>query len=183
MEWMFLAAIFIGIVIGFKLLAESSDVKPKVQRCTAKKCTSDTAHRPVTHEQSQIEAVKRYTYTTKPLLNYTEGRVYWILIKLLRHQYKIHAQVNLGEILHCADEQGFRAINTKRSDFVITDNRYTPIALIEYHGSGHFQGDFAIRDETKKRAAESAGVKYIPMLKADEISIKDCLVQAGLLTE
>ena len=60
-----------------------------------------------------------------PLLNAGECEVFHELRKLLRdkgqQKYTIHAQVSVGEFIKAEPDDAFRAINTKRVDFLIID--------------------------------------------------------------
>ena len=112
-------------------------------------------------EEQFLEASKSCFYETKNLLNHTEKLIYWKLVRFLKKSYCVNPQVSLGEILICEDELGYRAINSKRSDFVITDRQFRPIAIIEYQGSGHYQSNSENRDATKRHALTRAGIDYI----------------------
>ncbi len=76
-------------------------------------------------------------------------------------RYHIFGQVNLGEVLSCDNEEGYRFINSKRVDICITDRKYLPIAIIEVNGSGHDNDTSGFRDGIKKIALENAGIQYI----------------------
>jgi hypothetical protein len=71
------------------------------------------------------------------------------------------AQVSLGEVLSSPDARAYSAINSKRVDLLIVSRSGDPIAAIEYHGHGHYQGTAAARDAVKKEALRKAGVRYI----------------------
>lgn len=98
------------------------------------------------------------------LLNKQEVKVYEALVENIQtqsnNQYKVFAQVSLGEILRNSDRSSFNRINQKRLDFCIVNSDYMPIAAIEYHGGGHFRGNYQERDEIKQQAVEYAGLVY-----------------------
>ncbi len=98
------------------------------------------------------------------LLNKQEVKVYEALVENIQiqsnNQYKVFAQVSLGEILRNSDRSSFNRINQKRVDFCIVNSDYMPIAAIEYHGGGHFRGNYQERDEIKQQAVEYAGLVY-----------------------
>lgn len=135
----YLALIFI-LAIGFPLLKVLLRKKPKSQL----------------FNNTNFEAVR--------LLNKQEIKVYEALIENIQiqsnHQYKVFAQVSLGEILRNHDRSSFNRINQKRVDFCIVNSSYMPIAAIEYHGGGHFRGNYQERDEIKQQAVEYAGLIY-----------------------
>ncbi|WP_215845269.1 DUF2726 domain-containing protein [Candidatus Pantoea bituminis] len=61
------------------------------------------------------------------------------------------------------DKQAYLAINSKRADFVIIDWSGQPIAVVEYHGSGHFKDDAIVRDAVKREACSNAGIAFIEL--------------------
>ncbi len=105
------------------------------------------------------------------LLNKQEIKVYEALLENIQiasnNQFKVFAQVSLGEILKNSDRSSFNRINQKRADFCIVDQNYLPIAIIEYHGGGHYRGNYKERDEIKQQAAEYAGLIYHAILERD----------------
>ena len=86
-----------------------------------------------------------------------------VTARLYARGYRVFSQVSLGEILGSDDKQAYLAINSKRADFVIIDWSGQPIAVVEYHGSGHFQGDAVVRDAVKREACASAGIAFIEL--------------------
>lgn len=46
---------------------------------------------------------------------------------------------------------------------MIIDWSGQPIAVVEYHGSGHFKGDAIVRDAVKREACSSAGIAFIEL--------------------
>ena len=70
------------------------------------------------------------------------------------------AQVSMGEILRCKDEEAFACINSKRVDLLLVDENCHPRHAIEYQGRAHHQGNSAARDAVKKEALRRAGVGY-----------------------
>jgi hypothetical protein len=78
------------------------------------------------------------------------------------YPFYVFPQVSLGEILHTAVDDAYRAINSKRCDFLIANRRGYPVAVLEYQGSGHNIGGTAERrDRIKRIALEKAGVRYV----------------------
>jgi hypothetical protein len=76
-------------------------------------------------------------------------------------KWRVMAQVSLGEVLSSPDARAYSAINNKRVDLLIVSRTGDPVAAIEYHGHGHYQGTAAARDAVKKEALRKAGVRYI----------------------
>lgn len=122
-----------------------------------------------TRAERQLNAVRSSDFCTRPLMNKSEYRVFCKLEKLLtasHRGYRVFSQVSLGEILGSDDKQAYLAINSKRADFVIIDWSGQPIAVIEYHGSGHYQDDAILRDAVKREACNSAGIAFIELTES-----------------
>lgn len=115
------------------------------------------------YENDDIKIVSSAEFKKQKLLNNEEILIYNSIIKNIiipnKGKYRVFAQVNLGEILKCSGS-AFWKINTKRVDFCITANDFEPLAVIEYHGTGHKGNKHEIRDEVKKIATEKAGLIY-----------------------
>jgi len=118
----------------------------------------------------QLRAVSHATFNVKRLMNGEEFKIYRYLRSYFagRRGYLIFSQVSLGEMLRTNDEEAFRSINSKRSDFVITDKMGEPIAVVEHQGSGHYQGDAALRDKVKATALKSSGIALIETFPSDD---------------
>lgn len=119
--------------------------------------------------ERQLNAVRSSEFRKRPLMNKSEYSVFCKLEKLLsasHRGYRVFSQVSLGEILGSDDKQAYLAINSKRADFVIIDWSGLPIAVVEYHGSGHFQGDAVVRDAVKREACASAGIMFIELTES-----------------
>ena len=68
--------------------------------------------------------------------------------------------MNLGQFLGCGSELAFSVVNSKRVDFLVIDTKGNALLAIEYQGSGHYQGNAALRDEIKRMAFRSAGMAF-----------------------
>ncbi len=82
--------------------------------------------------------------------------------------YHVHAQACIGEYLKVSDSRSdiwynaFKAINSKRVDFLICDNRSIPVLAIEYQGTGHDIGkDSDKRNAVKHLALQRAGIPVL----------------------
>ncbi|MEM9103955.1 MAG: DUF2726 domain-containing protein [Pseudomonadota bacterium] len=74
-----------------------------------------------------LEVVKHGGYKTQPLINNSEKKVLYALIKSFKEAgFITYPQVSLGEILKHPDRKAYRAIMSKRVDFCIVDRRYKP---------------------------------------------------------
>lgn len=115
-------------------------------------------------KENQLSITLNNKYTKQRLINKTEEEVYKLALRMIylhaKGKFKINMQTSLGEILNCTFE-GHKTINCKRVDFCIVDTDFSPVAIIEVNGKGHYQGDALERDEVKRTAIECAGIKYI----------------------
>ena len=57
--------------------------------------------------------------------------------------------------------QAYKAINSKRLDFLVIDPYGYPVLAVEYQGAGHYQGNAIERDAVKRAALEKASIPFI----------------------
>ena len=103
-------------------------------------------------------------FTAKQVLSRTEARVMKAVEQAIAAaglDWRVMAQVSLGEVLRSPNEDAFMAINAKRVDLLVISAKSEPIAAIEYQGQGHYQGSAPARDAIKKEALRKAGIRYI----------------------
>ena len=120
----------------------------------------------------QLRTVMKADFKAQPLLNKSEARLFKAIDKQvlgLRPDWQVMAQVNLGEILRCADKDAYACVNAKRVDLLIVDEECRPLHAIEYQGGGHFKGAHATaaRDAVKKEALRRAGIGYVEVVAGD----------------
>src|SRR5262245_14213697 len=111
----------------------------------------------------QLRIVMGVDFTTQPLLNKSEARVFKELDRMViscNPGWQVMAQVSLGEILRCKDADAYSCINSKRVDLLLMDDDCQPRHAIEYQGGAHHQGTAAARDAVKKEALRRAGIGY-----------------------
>lgn len=112
----------------------------------------------------QIKIVSNANFTARALLNRSEANVFAALDKAVIARnpgWQVMAQVSLGEFLSSQDKNAFLAINSKRVDFALMDDRCCVRHALEYQGSGHHLGtSAAARDAVKKEALRKAGIGY-----------------------
>ena len=111
----------------------------------------------------QLRIVMGVDFTTQPLLNKSEARVFKELDRIViscNPGRQVMAQVSLGEILRCKDANAYSCINSKRVDLLLMDEDCQPRHAIEYQGGAHHQGTAAARDAVKKEALRRAGIGY-----------------------
>ncbi|MEG3086939.1 DUF2726 domain-containing protein [Sphingomonas sp. PB4P5] len=118
----------------------------------------------------QLRAVERSPFTSRNLLNKGELRLLDVLDAVCSADdkgWRVMAQVSLGEVLASPEEPAFRAINTKRVDFLIINAKGAPQYAVELQGSGHHLGAAATRDAIKKEALRRAGIGFVEVLPGD----------------
>jgi hypothetical protein len=120
----------------------------------------------------QLRTVMQAEFKPQRLLNRSEARLFRAIDKMvleLRPNWKVMAQVSLGEILRCEDRDAYACINAKRVDLLIVDDECKPLHAIEYQGGGHFKGAHATaaRDAVKKEALRRAGIGYVEVVAGD----------------
>ena len=112
----------------------------------------------------QLKIVSGANFRSCALLNKPEAKVFMALDKVVIARnpgWQVMAQVSLGEFLSSEDDEAFRAVNSKRVDFALMDERCRVHQVLEYQGSGHHAGNCAAaRDAVKKEALRRAGIGY-----------------------
>ncbi len=112
----------------------------------------------------QLKVVSRAQFTSRSLLNRSEAKVFEALDKAViarNPKWQVMAQVSLGEFLASPDKDAYSAVNSKRVDFALMDDKCRVAHALEYQGSGHHAGDCAAaRDAVKKEALRKAGIGY-----------------------
>lgn len=118
----------------------------------------------------QLREVELAEFAPRKLLNKREARLFTLLERVVAQeapQWRVMAQVSLGEILSSPSEAAYRAINSKRVDLLIIDNHGHPLHAVEYQGSGHHLGPAATRDAVKREALRKAGIGFIEVKVGD----------------
>jgi len=112
----------------------------------------------------QLKVVSRANFTSRSLLNKSEAKVFEALDKVViarNPKWQVMAQVSLGEFLASPDKDAYFAVNSKRVDFALMDEKCRVVHALEYQGSGHHTGaSAAARDAVKKEALRKAGIGY-----------------------
>ncbi|MDG9730416.1 DUF2726 domain-containing protein [Ignatzschineria sp. RMDPL8A] len=121
-------------------------------------------------ENKSIDIAHNSDFYRVNLLNHSEIRVFNELQKYLKSDFFIYPQVSLGEIIKAKNKNisAFNIINSKRVDFLIVNQRFNPIIAIEYHGQGHYRGNYKVRDEVKRITLEKAGIIYLAIRYDDD---------------
>ncbi|ANL74775.1 restriction endonuclease domain-containing protein (plasmid) [Rhizobium phaseoli] len=178
------AALFVGIIIGmaveqFLTSMSKQAWRERNRQRSEERCWNERAvpgpwlqtpvaepSRPV-DATDQLRIVMRSKFTTQPLLNKSEARVFRELDSVVigcNSSWQVMAQVSLGEILRSADPEAYSCINSKRVDLLLVDGNCQPRHVIEYQGGAHHQGTAAARDAVKKEALRRAGIGYYEVM-------------------
>jgi hypothetical protein len=119
----------------------------------------------------QLQAVMAASFKKRRVLSYAEYRTFKITeeeAEAVGKGHRVFAQTSLGEILQSPSSDAFRSINSKRADVLVVDGGGWPVLVVEYQGSGHYQGTAAARDAIKKEALRKAGVRYLEISEGDD---------------
>jgi hypothetical protein len=112
----------------------------------------------------QLRIVTGATFKKRRLLSRAEARFFNAAERAIASanlDWRVMAQVSLGEVLSSPDARAFSTINSKRVDLLVISSDGEPLAAIEYQGSGHYRETAPARDAVKKEALRRAGVSYI----------------------
>jgi hypothetical protein len=111
----------------------------------------------------QLRRVMEADFTSRPLLNKSEARVFRELDRMVIARnpgWQVMAQVCVGEFVASEDNDAHGCINSKRVDLLLMDEACGARHALEYQGNGHHQGSAAARDAVKKEALRKAGIGY-----------------------
>jgi len=154
-------------------VVEKSELKVVAEKNSSRKSLTD---------KQKYYAIKNAKMHSTTLLNNEEKVIYEKALKFLERwdnydtnpdrakSLKLFAQVSLGEFIKPKGDQNnwtweertaWFTLQGRRADFLITDKHFKPILVIEHQGSGHFQGDWEIRDNQKSNAYEQAGLEIV----------------------
>ncbi|MBY4893125.1 DUF2726 domain-containing protein [Rhodobacteraceae bacterium N5(2021)] len=123
-----------------------------------------------------LRSIRRAPLTPQLVLNQSERKVHRELSHIVAESraHTLLSQVSMGEFLRQDGQQTsratwqtvFNAFNAKRVDFLIVDADWLPIFVIEYQGSGHFQGNARDRDAIKRAVCDRAGIAFIEVVSS-----------------
>lgn len=124
-----------------------------------------TPERTALDAAEQLRCVMEADFTERALLNKGESDVFKALdaaVIARNPGWQVMAQVSLGEFLASDDKDAYFAVNSKRVDFALMDEKCRVRHALEYQGSGHHVNGnaAAARDAVKKEALRKAGIGY-----------------------
>lgn len=153
-----------GLLIGLQLVTKKSKPSRRRPKRGGPKRTRNSQESSTTFAADQLKIVSTATFTARALLNRAEANVFAALDKAViarNPAWQVIAQVSLCEFLSSRDKDAFLAINSKRVDFALMDERCCVRHALEYQGDGHHLGpSAAARDAVKKEALRKAGIGY-----------------------
>lgn len=178
--------IFSGVVLGaYFFFSNGKKKKVALKNSNSQKKSEQisAARQELSKEESDLLQAERFLaqvkksapFKRRSLVNDTEYHALKVINEVLHEegQERLHIfpQVVMGAYLTHSTNYTHKAINSKRTDFLLVNNGYYPIAAIEIDGTGHdLDQTSALRDETKCRALTGAGIEYISV----RFSKKDC---------
>jgi hypothetical protein len=122
------------------------------------------------NHRSHIDMVTEANFYKKKIMNKSEFRVFKIIEKMMAEKgggYRVFSQTCLGQIIGSSDEAAFRAVNSKRIDFVIVEPFGNIAVAVEYQGGGHYQNNAVERDAIKREALRKAGTPFVEVQEND----------------
>ena len=128
--------------------------------------------------KAQIRTLKQVSSTgggmlaPGPVLNDDEQRLFPLLQGWANeNRVRLLAQVSMGEFLAAAKgafySDLFATYNSKRVDFLICNDDWSPRFIIEHFGGGHFGKGYALQDEIKSRLLALSGLGLVITLEDD----------------
>ena len=157
---------FIAVMVAIILLLVIINSKSSTRKTPALR-TSDR----------QLDLVAKNEFKKRKLMNKEEYVLYKSLEKSLkasRADLLLFPQVSLGEIISSENKSAYFCINSKRADFVSISRFGDPLAVVEYQGGAHYQGNAIVRDAVKKEACRKAGIAYMeitPGYSHDDLAV------------
>lgn len=123
-------------------------------------------------KSSGADLAPKVGWRKKRLMNKPEFSLYCELHALVSQGhsgYRLFAQVAFGAFLEAIAREdrteikdaAYHAVHRKIADFLIIDRFGQPVAVIEYQGEGHYQGNAHARDQAKRVACQKAGLLFV----------------------
>lgn len=137
-----------------------------LQKCDALQLRLDRA------TSSGADLATKVGWRKQRLMNKPEFAVYCGLCALVatgRAGHRLFAQVAFGAFLEVMAREdrkeiadaAYHAVHRQVADFLLIDRFGNPVAVIEYQGTGHYQGNAHARDHVKCVACQRANIHFI----------------------
>ena len=103
-----------------------------------------------------------YLYDTKKvLISNSEQTYYSAILSSLPNGYHAFPQVNLASFIVKNDDSPFHNELFRNVDFLITNERYSPLFIIEINDQTHLNPERKERDEKVQKICEEAGIPIV----------------------
>lgn len=123
-----------------------------------------------------------YLYQLKrSLMTRNEQNYYAAILKILPSEYHLFPQVNLAAFITRTDNSKYRNELFRNVDFLITDDRYSPKAIIEINDNTHTESGRKERDQKVRYICEEAGIPIVKLWTSygiDSQYINNCVQHA-----
>jgi len=158
------------------LLAAQADIKALKDYIAS--LESSAVKRQIASAKAQIKTLKHVSSTAgsvlapRLVLNDDEQRLFALLQGWAdENGVRLLAQVSMGEFLAAAKgafySDLFATYNSKRVDFLVCNDDWSPRFIIEHFGGGHFGKGYALQDEVKSRLLALSGLGLVITLDDD----------------
>ena len=106
----------------------------------------------------------KYLYEPKSsIITKNEFEYFKCIKSVLPQEYLIHMQANLASFIIKTDVSRFQNELYRNVDFLITDLKYKPLAVIEINDKTHLSKERYERDEKVAKICEEAGIPIIKL--------------------
>lgn len=113
--------------------------------------------------ETEVNKEEIYLYELKSSLMTDNEKEYYKCIKeVIPEGYSVQPQVNLASFIVKKDHSRFQNELYRNVDFLIIDENFKPILIIEINDQTHFKHERKVRDEKVEKICEEAG---IPLMK------------------
>lgn len=117
--------------------------------------------------------------SVQPLMSKEQAKVFSALQSFAgAHDLTLHAEVSLAAFFKVTSPgdrkrafSGFGTFRQKRVDILLTDRNHKPVCGIEYHGSGHWNGNAKTRDAAKRLAFDTAGLPLVEVRQGENLNL------------
>ncbi len=103
-----------------------------------------------------------YVYDSKKvLISHSEQEYFKVIVNSLPMNYHAFPQVNLASFIIKNDDTPFHNELFRNVDFLITDDKYKPLFIIEINDQTHLNQDRKERDEKVQNICDEAGIPIV----------------------
>ena len=173
------------IILIFIIFLISNKKKHKLETYSNNNSNNEYTTNEITEQR--LKYMDSGSIKTKRVMNIEETKIFYSMVKVLNN-YNVNPQVSFRAFLKGEeDTDSWKTFRDFYCDFLITYKRGSkmnePIAVIEYHGGGHFGDTEQQREKVKnndmirEKLFNKIGLKYF-VIKDEDIKMK-----AGLIDE